>query len=258
MPRGIGAYDEARLQGRLWTPDLLGPRVKAWYEVEQSSGTSGLITSARDLSGNGINLTGSVGISSYKNGKQIWTTDGFTSGQYLQGNLTLTGTAPVSFFISAFASNAGTSYSRLLSVGVFNVNDFDRVSAISILREGGNQNMTSFWNGNTRGLVPFVYDVPFMMSVVYDGVNCTIGLDGKYATPSAAAHDLAVTTIRLAANVNSGDASYWFGGVSSAIVVQGAISAQEKAQLEGYSAWSRGTRLAANHPFANRPPLIGD
>ena len=46
--------------------------------------------------------------------------------------------------------------------------------------------------------------------------------------------------------------------VGEVILTATAIGAYERQLIEGYLGWKWGTRLAANHPFANRPPLIGD
>ena len=38
----------------------------------------------------------------------------------------------------------------------------------------------------------------------------------------------------------------------------GQHSTRERWLVEGYLSWKWGIRLAADHPFANRPPMIGD
>src|SRR3954470_21254947 len=64
MPRGINIYDEARLQGRLWTPALWrGAGLEGLYEtgdlstIEIATGTKTL----RDKSGLGRDLTQATG-----------------------------------------------------------------------------------------------------------------------------------------------------------------------------------------------------
>src|SRR4051812_47429097 len=37
MPRGINAYDEARLQGRLWTPQAIQPALGCWLDAGDPS-----------------------------------------------------------------------------------------------------------------------------------------------------------------------------------------------------------------------------
>jgi hypothetical protein len=36
------------------------------------------------------------------------------------------------------------------------------------------------------------------------------------------------------------------------------LSLGDLQRVEGYLSWKWGIRLAADHPYANRPPLIGD
>jgi hypothetical protein len=58
MPRGVSPLDEARLQGRLWSPN--GLRLGAWYDASDLSTittVSGGVSDWRDKSGNGRNLT---------------------------------------------------------------------------------------------------------------------------------------------------------------------------------------------------------
>jgi hypothetical protein len=60
MPRGINIYDEARLQGRLWTPTLARPPF--WYDASDLStiSTATGISELRDKSGINRHLTQAV------------------------------------------------------------------------------------------------------------------------------------------------------------------------------------------------------
>jgi hypothetical protein len=63
MPRGTAIYDEARLQGRLWTPALERPAL--WldtFDLAAIVGVSGAVSQLTDKSGNGRHFAqGSAG-----------------------------------------------------------------------------------------------------------------------------------------------------------------------------------------------------
>jgi hypothetical protein len=60
MPRGLNPYDEARLQGRLWTPTLARPSL--WYDASDLStiSTATGVSELRDKSGINRHLTQAV------------------------------------------------------------------------------------------------------------------------------------------------------------------------------------------------------
>jgi len=57
MPRGVNQYDEAQLQGLLWTPDLVRPAL--WLDAADASTVSVAtgVSEWRDKSGNGRHFT---------------------------------------------------------------------------------------------------------------------------------------------------------------------------------------------------------
>jgi hypothetical protein len=61
MPRGVSPVDEARLQGRLWSPALL--RTALWLDAADLStiSTATGVSQLRDKSGNGRNFTQGTG-----------------------------------------------------------------------------------------------------------------------------------------------------------------------------------------------------
>ncbi|MFN8996607.1 MAG: hypothetical protein ACK5X3_23505, partial [Pseudomonadota bacterium] len=63
MPRGVSRYDEAQLQGRLWTPDLVRPALWLdWADVSTIS-LATVISEGRAKSGNARHFTQSVSAS---------------------------------------------------------------------------------------------------------------------------------------------------------------------------------------------------
>ena len=91
MARGRNIYDEAKLQGRLWTPLAIMPNVHAWYDASDQSTltvTSGVVDAIADKSGNGNNLSksGSPLASVYDGINCVYTNNGgnaFDSGSFI-------------------------------------------------------------------------------------------------------------------------------------------------------------------------------
>jgi hypothetical protein len=52
----------------------------------------------------------------------------------------------------------------------------------------------------------------------------------------------------------------WLGGIRNIIIASTALTAYQKALIEGVIAWNGAHQnsLVASHPFRNSPPLIGD
>jgi len=123
MPRGVSIYDEARLQGRLWTPALERPAF--WLDVADIS-TMTIATGVshwRDKSGNGANATQAAAARqpAYSpvafSGLPGITTDGVDDGLEIvtplaQGNLN----HAVYWVMRVIGAGSGIPYRPLLSV----------------------------------------------------------------------------------------------------------------------------------------------
>ena len=242
MPRGVSPIDEARLQGRLWSPNAL--RLGAWYDsadLATIATVSGAVTDWRDKSGNGRNLT------AVSTQRPTYTANGFNNrpainyGAALNNNrLSWTGAAfnPVRTFGVAHweGPNPFAAYSGLLSFNYAGNNDL-------FLAEPSNQwfgARQAFLNGND----PIATPLPTIQSPFLWG-------DNEAASAGR-------TFMWIGADRNENNRG-WRGKIAEVVITLFVPTLQERRTIEGYLAWKWGldANLPANHPYRNRPPLIG-
>ena len=243
MPRGVSPLDEARLQGRLWSPDAL--RLGAWYDAADLATiatASGAVTDWRDKSGNGRNLTQSTAAQ-----RPTYTANGFNNRPAINygaaqntNRLSWTGAAfsPVRTFGVAHweGPNPFTGYSGLLSFNYAGNSDL-------FLAEVSNQWFGArqiFLNGND----PIATPLPTIQSPFLWG-------DNEAASAGR-------TFMWIGADRNENNRG-WRGKIAEVVITLLVPTLQERRTIEGYLAWKWGldANLPANHPYRNRPPLIG-
>jgi hypothetical protein len=278
MPRGVSPLDEARLQGRLWSPEELRPI--AWYDASDLStltlGASG-ITAWRDKLGrSALNLTatGNPGLAAVNAPPVSWTP------------------LPVVVF-------NGTSH-LMTGAAISNYAPTTGFSSIAVVRVTNAQG----WIGNGDGAPPVWTDAQGWVGMVvkqrfggqlqggiyiYNSSDRTIWADLTSSTApeagivyvefaSASSHTVATN---MSATVLAGNPAGAQGGNAGASYRLGisnkflgmelgellhfahALSPAQRAKVEGSLAWkwSLRPRLAVpvpRHPHAGRPPLIGD
>jgi hypothetical protein len=246
MPRGVSPLDEARLQGRLWSPNVF--RLGAWYDAADLSTittVSGGVSDWRDKSGNGRNLT-AIGTGP----RPIYTENGFnnrpalnygTGGTTLNSGMVWTGTAfnPVRTFGVAHweGPNPFTAYSALLSYPYAGNSDLVLVEAPN----GWFGARPIFLNGNDPIATPLpTISTPFLW------------VDNEAANAGK-------TTLWIGSDRGGGGRA-WRGKIAEVVITLFAPTLRERRTIEGYLAWRWGleANLPANHPYRNRPPLIGD
>ena len=287
MPRGVSPLDEARLQGRLWTPDQL--RTALWLDAADLS-TISVTTGAstwRDKSGNQRHFAQATG-----GNQSTLTPNGLNGLNVLSFNgsqwLTSVNTAATWNFLhnangsSIFAvwkagnisdpnaiyglmgSNAATSS----NIGTYIAYD-DRASAprnngvLAQVSGGGTNSLSA---ASADGLMPG--NTPVILSHIADPNNGTPGnrsfvqvnktlsqVNASTAAPSASNASFALQIGALGNNTVP-----LIGYVAEIIILASIASARVRQQIDGYLAWKWALReaLTAGHPFANRPPLIGD
>jgi hypothetical protein len=266
MPRGVSLVDEARLQGRLWTPATERPAV--WLDAAdlRTITIATGVSEWRDKSGNGRHV--SQGTASQQ---PIYDT--------INGIVTFDGS-------NDFLSNAAVGASGLTSV-----------SFLTVMRmnTGGNNEDIPMGIGPTgsAGTVRCLYRLPNGTTVGFGGWSRDVGssafsydIGGQYriieawntqlATPDNVritrdgATPIAYTTGGGGLNTTAdgfsvgslrgGAVGNYYSNISvrEIIVLYEAVSDLKRQRIEGYLAWKWGIRLSAGHPFANRPPVIGD
>jgi hypothetical protein len=290
MPRGLNPYDEAVLQRRLWTPNLL--RTALWLDADDLStiSTATGVNEWRDKSGNGRNFTQGTG------GTQpTFTQNGLNGRPVLSFNgsqwLTSINTAATWNFLhntngsSVFAvwkagnvSDPNTLYALLGTSAIatanhgFSIFFDDRVTSLRNERLG-TQTVRGV-SGTTSG-TNFTADLahppntPTLISSVNDPGNATAA--NRLSTKINGGAEIKNNIETLAAS--SSDASFTLqigtggntvvplvGYIAEIVILSSIATNTVRGKVEGYLAWKWGlqNRLSAVNSFCNRPPLIGD
>lgn len=264
MPRGISRYDEAALQGRLWTPKDSGVSIALWLDASDLStisyGTSG-VSEWRDKSGNNRHATQATDANrptlsfiDLNNNSTIYH-DGIND--VLTANYTYTG-SDITVFIVSKALSGGGSNQRVLSFATPTVADWSSTNTFFIGYQGGNN--IRFYRAltvvvastiTTRGTGNWA-----LHAVTKTGGTATVATNGE--TPvSGTTSSAGFNFTRIQTGYVSGD---YQGNLAEAIVIPSYLDQREQEKFIGYLAWKWGlvNILRAPHPYYSRPPTIGD
>ena len=274
MPRGRNDYETAQIQGRLWTPAVLSPGL--WLDcsdLSTMSMTGSVITTLRDKSGNARNATAVNSptlIQEGKNGlalgrvtaasQDCWTIDLDWLAGAGQNHTAVAGYKfDSSKDATLYGATNGNAGAGSLHVGWRGPN-----------YPGGNFNklLLNYWANDTETSAPSSLDLSI------GNVYCWIWNTAAVRTIRARGSDTGATgpsTSQIAAMsgggrifrvCQSGSGGPWYepptADLYELIIAPRLLSRQEYLAAEGYLAWKWGLPIAADHPFANRPPLIGD
>lgn len=270
MPRGVGlnwVYDEARLQGRLWTPDVLRPELYVDALADNVLDSSGFVT---------IPNLGSLGSSFSRGGiastklfifpqNQLpcfYKDNGNASGYPLGIPYSL---QPASGFSAYFfgATSAGHYMQNLSQFGLANsillaanntnafaIGLFDgswRARSLSTLTSLDNRRVIMSQRKSSSSSSSFIdtYLSDYRAATVRQSIAC-----GSFLAPA--------TTVGFLGHVTHIPDTLC---KSFAVLhFQRMLSDYEDDLILGWGAWkfSYQDLLPVTHPFANRPPLIGD
>jgi hypothetical protein len=289
MPRGVSPLDEARLQGRLWTPDQL--RTALWLDAADLS-TISVATGAstwRDKSGNQRHFTQGAGGTQptlTPNGLNGLNVLSFNGSQWLTSVNTaatwnvLHNANGSSIFAVWKAGNIsdpnaiyglmGTNAATSANIGTYIAYD-DRASVPAnnrVLAQVSGGGSTSLSAASADGLMPA--NTPVILSHIADPGNGT-GVNRSFVRVNktlSQANAATTTTAPSASNASfalqigalGNNTLPLIGYVAEIIILASIASSRVRQQIDGYLAWKWALReaLTAGHPFANRPPLIGD
>jgi hypothetical protein len=260
MARGVSRYDEARLQGRLLTPLLLAQRLRAklffWWSADfLTVDASGLVEGATDLTGQGRN--GAQGTAGAR--LTYFPSDGMFGGRPAYG---MTANASVLAFLGDSAARTVFQYfvSCYYKDGVDTT--FDQNSyAISGAGSFGSFRLQGIsaqaaWSALITGRTFYNTGDPFPSKNGFEASQTVLPL------PASVIQTRAALGRSQATRVGGGDTAVqaWIGGFRHVVACNQVLTGFESALMEGVIAWDDGTesRLIGTHPFANRPPLIGD
>jgi hypothetical protein len=267
MPRGVGALDEARLQGRLWSPRVLNPTL--WVKANAPgtltvSGTT--VTGVTDAaSGAAWTVAGSIGRDlTQLGGLPTLRLNNATENQILTiaqsyaGN----GITLVSLHRNRSTSGSRIQYGRLFSLW--------RATLDYVSNDGGiltygvtGTNGVAFYRAVaiTAQTSPLINDVWGCVVATRSGTSVTMSLDGgTRTTGTTAAANFNFGNVRIGNDDGPRADSGMDGYIAENLLITRALSLPEELALTGYLAWEWGRvgTLPAAHPFRNRPPLIGD
>jgi hypothetical protein len=282
----VSPLDEARLQGRLWTPAQL--RTALWLDAADLS-TISVATGAstwQDKSGNQRHFAQETG------GTQPTLTPNGLNGQNVlsyNGSQWLTSVNTEAFnFLhnsngsSIFAvwkagnisdpnaiyglmgSNAATSANIGAYIAYDDRANVPRNNSLIVQASGGGS--TSLGAASADGLMPA--NTPVILSHIADPGNGTavnrsfvrVNKTLSQINTSTAAPSASNASFPLQIGALGNNTLPLVGYIAEIIILASIASARVQQQIKGYLAWRWALReaLTAGHPFANRPPLIGD
>lgn len=264
MPRGVSPVDEARLQGRLWSPALLGtPRHAFFFDAALpqciSVESNGKVSSIQDAFGR----TGSF-VQATDANRPVYT-PGVASDQ---ASLKFS-RADLSFLNSTNVNFIGANQSVLVVVRSANPS-----LSGEFVFDGGPDNIArrSLSFANATGQLRMTRDLGInspvtsifgwqAAAVVYNGSSSFISVNGAQATGTISTSTTSSTNFGLGGRFTGSNSLQGFNGNLAALVhFNGVWTADEVALLQGHFTWRGGFErsLTASHRFRNRPPLIGD
>lgn len=260
MPRGVSRYDEARLQGRLLTPRALAQQLRAklhfWWSADfLTVDGSGLVSGATDLTGQGRN--GVQGTAAAR--LTYFPSDRMFGGRPAYG---MTANPAVLSFLGDSAARTVFQYfvSCYYKDGLdttFDQNSYviSGAGSFGAFRLQGAAGLAD-WQTLITGRTFYNTGDPYPRKNGYPAAQPVLPLPASVIESRAALGRLNAT--RVGGGDTAGQA--WIGGVRHVVACNQILSDSEVALVEGTIAWDDGTesRLIGTHPFANRPPLIGD
>lgn len=264
MPRGTDLYDEARLQGRLWTPALLrgAGKLASWLD-------------ASDLS----TITIATGVSAWadKSGNGRGVTQGTGGNQPVYRGVG--GAAPMGYPALQFdGANDSLSFASIGATG------WTALECFYVADGNNDPGDASGLGGIVCGFGQFIAEAePYTDGNVYTAFgtsarknfNPTPALDVKrifwqrsapsdfqYWLDGASVFTTGSNTVELGIgpNLGAGGVGFWEGFFHEFLLINTTTSPAEKQTIEGYLAWKWGhvANLPASHVRKRRPPLIGD
>lgn len=265
MPRGSSLvdwrYDEAKIQGRLWTPaQFPASFLSAWYdfsaiETLTLDGSSG-ISQVNDLSGNG-NFAAQATAGS----RPILVAAG-------KVNITPRRFADASTSNKAMVLNSSLAYSAGNGVSVAIAANLNGLGSTALcggttgaleLRSSSGTDI-QLLNRGTAGLVTSTNSTP-------SGRMCVLGCEAKTSLSSVWLNGTLTTNTnnpgftQPITNIFDSVGEPFSGGVGEFLFFNGnLLTTRQRNLVDGYLAWKWGCvqKLTASHPFLTRPPLIGD
>ena len=267
MPRGLSEYDSAKLQGRLWTPDMAraSARPGMWLDCSDTSTytvDADGVNTLRDKAGIVANFTQSTASSkpkvvthaasglpalSFDGTDWLSSTSGITSGSY-SGDLTFLYFATRTSVGSGAGGDLFTE--RLVAAG--------QGGYLLVWAEFASTYYIA--DGVTVSLSVFdllLQDGAVVVQNHRSGLTNQLWVNGASQTVTGATGNITGTNGSYL-GTRSGSVGPWEGLVGELIALTSTPDTYDMQLYEGYLAWKWNRPLVATHRFANRPPLNGD
>ena len=269
MPRGVDELDEARLQGRLWTPELTRPAL--WLDAaDQSTITIATgVSTWRDKTGNGVNAVQVTAANQPSYGAALF--PGSLPGVLFDGTndqMDISTTAGQNlthgvYWVFARRGAGSGSDGYRPDIGVLSSTNGDS-GALHYINTSSRGASYPYYQQPTLGSYDnaqsYSNNVPYLMSFQLNGTGWGVWRNGTIegtTSPAASAPNTNNTGYTIARQNN---VSRWSNNVYAEILMVQVTNTVIRQLVEGYLAWKWDivSSLPASHPFANRPPLIGD
>jgi len=266
MPRGTSRIDEARLQGRLWSPSVLCPSL--WMDSADLStltlDSSSLVTEWRDKSGFNRHATTTGGTITY-------VPDGFSGLPCLQfaanfarmqiasAPIFSAGNTNIGLFVVIRPNYGGTSYSAVFNNYIAGNFEFLTGNIAAYVEPYGLYLNASVNLSNDAYIRYDKQIIGFTRTESYvtgfrngNEQNTVVNTQSVYAgSDTQSIWTINANTINSESNAQD---------YCEIIAINANVSYDDRTAIEGYLAWKWGLVDTLNpaHPYALRPPLIGD
>lgn len=263
MPRGINDYDTAILQRRLWTPAVLRPAL--WFDCSDLSAmstTGNVITTLVDKSGNGRNaaaINSPTLVQSVQNGYSVGRVTQASEDRWSVNLDFLAGSGQNHTCVAAYKVTPTTDgFLYGAATGGAGSNSLH----CGYSQRYGRSVSCNYWGNDVGALIPswFREDAGNIYSIVWNTAgNREININGRQIVKAGGTSTIGTMSGggRIF-GVVTGVYSFPTADLYELFICLGLLSSSELYASEGYYAWKWNLPLAADHPYANRPPLIGD
>ena len=257
MPRGYNIIDEAQLQGRLWSPAQM--QTALWLDASDISTISvdTGVSQWRDKSGNNSHATQSVSSSrpTYDatgfNGLPCVTFGATVANVMVTPTLPLTSSGAVIFY--GFRLNNDIGYGVVANSTTHWDRFDDGKSYPSLLRATRIENLALSAPLTGNHIMCYIANPASEYTIRRDGAQIYSAGAFTFSNNIAgigAGHGAPLTVSTAGGLLR--------GSIVEVVIVPSTMSLGEIQKVEGYLSNKWGIQIPATHPYANRPPLIGD
>jgi hypothetical protein len=162
-----------------------------------------------------------------------------TTGGWMIGNASNTGTTVTGFVVADMSSNAMND-ARIVSLGTVGSQDFDSALRTSfIIRNGSTAQIRSFRNSATLGAVDICYNQPFIGTSLFTGTSNTVFRNGTSGTTIASSGTFGYSNYGLGRDPGLATGRH-VGHIYEVILYSESLNFDTQRAIEGYLGWKWG------------------